>query len=237
MDEEAISDYSGRKGHKVNLYDASNKAAYSLGRGGKMRRNRRGGAAWSFGEMLSYWRACPSSLCGRCSVTNKIALRRVLVSSSISQAPVIKDVAVQSSAGKFCLPSECRPCDWTGQKFHPDDVNRCTLTGLHVHSQFLTKQNSRLQPLFEILDDVNRAPDGKDYPILEGALSRKMNWTKSKIVAGSISPTKNALAVCAEVKHMLGLKTDYVGFVFSPRREIVGKVAQGKRKKQGWFEA
>jgi len=110
-------------------------------------------------------------------------------------------------------------------------------TGLSVHSSFLTGQDSRLRPLFDLLNDVNRLPDGKDYPVIEGALARKMNGVRSKIVSGAISPTKNALAVCAKVKHLFGLKTNYIGFVFSPfTREVVGMVAQGKRTKQGWFE-
>jgi hypothetical protein len=84
---------------------------------------------------------------------------------------------------------------------------------------------------------VTRLPDGKEYPVLEGALARKTNATNLKIVSGAISPTKNSLAVCAQVKHLLGLKTNYIGFVFSPlTREIVGNIAQGKRTKQGWFE-
>jgi len=177
------------------------------------------------------------SQCGRCSVTNKTVLKKLLVSSSISQAFVLADVAVRASSGKFCLPAECQSCAWTGQRFHPDDLKNCTLTGLLVHSEFLTKQNSRLRPLFEILNDVNRSADGKDYPILEGALAQRMDGMKAKIVSGATSPTKTALAVCAEVKLLLGLKTKHVGFIFSPHsRKIVGKVAQGKCTKQGWFE-
>jgi hypothetical protein len=176
-------------------------------------------------------------LCGQCWVTKKVAVKRLLVSSNISHVAVLQDVAVQSSSGKFCLPAECQTCAWSGQKFHPDDLKFCTLTGLSVHSQYLTTENSRLQPLFDLLNDVSRLADGKEYPVIEGALARRMNGVKFKIVSGAISPTQNALAVCAAVTRLLGLKTNYVGFVFSPStREVIGKVAQGKRTKHGWFE-
>jgi hypothetical protein len=100
----------------------------------------------------------------------------------------------------------------------------------------LTKDHLRLRPLFELLDDVGSSPDGKEYPILEAAASRKLNGSKCRIVSGAISPTKSALAVCAESKMMLGLKKNCVGFVFSPqKREIIGKVAQGKHSKTGWI--
>lgn len=238
VDQQATSDYSGKKGHTsefIRCYETrqliGSTEAEKCQETGELVRPGVLVRCEVTGEHVL------PSLCGRCSVTNKVALKRVLVSSSISQAAIIRDVAVQSSSGKFCLPIECETCAWTGQKSHPDDLKNCTLTGLLVHSQFLTRQNSRLQPLFDLLNDVSRLADGKEYPVIEGALARRMNGVKSKIVSGAISPTKNALAVCAEVKHLLGLKTNYIGFVFSPvTREVVGKVAQGKRTKQGWFE-
>ena len=238
LDQQARSDYSGKKGHKsefVNCFETrqliGSTEAEKCQETGELVRPGVLVKCEVTGEKVL------PSLCGRCAVTNKLALKRVLVFSNLSQAPMIPDAAVHASSGNFCLPVECESCAWTGQKFHPDDLKNCSLTGLMVHSNFLTKQNFCLQPLFELLNDVDRLPDGKDYPVLERALERKMNGTKSKIVSGSISPTKNSLAVCAEVKHLLGLKTRYVGFVFSPAtKEILGNLAQGKRTKQGWFE-
>ena len=177
------------------------------------------------------------SLCGRCSVSHKLALKRVLVSGSISQAPAIADFAVQSLSGKFCLPSECQACSWTAQKYHPDDIGMCTLTGLSVHVEYLTRQESRSRPLFELLNDVDQSAKDQKFPILEDVLLRKADISKCRIVSGVMSPTKSALAVCAKVRAMLGLRTSYLGFVFSPQeREIIGRVAQGRRTKQGWFE-
>ena len=181
-------------------------------------------------------RALPSH-CVRCSVTGKLVLRRMLVSSSVSQALALPDAAVRSLSGAYCLPTESQSCSWTGQHHHPDDIGLCTLTSMACFKGFLTSQNSRLKPLFDLLNDTERVAGEEAHPILEAALSRALNGQKCRIVSGTISPTKSSFAVCAEVKTLLGLKTTYVGFVFSPTsREIVGKITQGKRTKQGWFE-
>ena len=238
LDQQAISDYSGKKGHTsefVHCFETrqliGSAEAEKCDETGKLVRP---------GVLVSCevtGKKVLPSLCGRCAATGKVALKRVLVTSSLSQVPIIRDVAMQASSGNFCLPTECETCAWTGQKFHPDDLRRCSLTRLLVHSNFLTKQDFRLQPLFALLNDVARSPDGKDYPVIEGALAQKVNGTRSKIVSAAISPTKNSLAVCAQVKHLLGLKTNYIGFVFSPlTREVIGDIAQGKRTKQGWFK-
>jgi len=56
------------------------------------------------------------------------------------------------------------------------------------------------------------------------------------ILSGAISPTGNALAICTQSKALLGLRTSYLGCVFSPReREIIGSVASGKRSKGTWI--
>ncbi len=235
-DQEAISSYSGRKGHKsefIMCFETRQPiAAVEAEQCQETGKFVRPGIL--VGCEATGRRVLPS-LCGRCSVTNKIALKRTLVPSSISQAPVLADAAIRSSSGKYCLPEESKPCAWSGKKFHPDDLGICTLTGLPVHREFLTGEHSRLQPLIELLDDAEHSARDEEFPILEDAISRKLKGLKCRIVSGSISPTKNALAVCAESKAMLGLKTIYLGFIFSPQsREIIGKVARGKRSKQGW---
>jgi superfamily II DNA or RNA helicase len=180
-------------------------------------------------------RVLPSE-CGRCSVTNKVALKQYLVSSSISGAPVLADAAVYSASGRPCLLLEAQACAWSGQKHHPDDLRVCELTGLNIFLEFLTKGRPRLLPLIQLLDDTTIEAKREPYPILEAALSRKLDGAKCQIVSGAISPTGTALAICAEHRTMLGLRTKYLGFVFSPRdREIMGDVAQGKRTKSGWI--
>lgn len=181
-------------------------------------------------------RVLPSQ-CGRCAVTNKSVLKRLLVTSSVSQAPVLAEVAVLSTTGKFCLPAECLGCAWTGRHCHPEDISTCALTNLSVHIEFLTQPKGHLKPLFDLLNDLQRPPSDQEHPILEAALSKALDGQKCRLISGAISPTQKAFAGCGETKTFLGLKTNYVGFVFSPQsRQIIGKVAQGKRTKDGWIE-
>jgi superfamily II DNA or RNA helicase len=236
-DQGRASEVSGKKGHKsefINCYETRQSLAVS-----EAERCQESGKLVRPGVLLECGatgqRVLPS-LCGRCAVTGKNALKRFLVSSSLSGVMILPDAAVKSSAGQYCLPAECQTCAWSGRKFHPDDLGICSLTGLSVNSEFLTKGHSRLRALFELLDDINSVASGEAHPILEAAVSRKLNGLKCRLVSGVMSPTKVALAVCAETKSMLGLKKNYIGFVFSPeKRDIIGKVAQGKRSKSGWL--
>jgi hypothetical protein len=181
-------------------------------------------------------RVLPSE-CARCSVTNKKALRRLLVMSSLSGATMLSEIAIRSSSGAYCLPAETSRCLWTGTANHPDDIGICTLTNLQVHKSFLTSQNLRLKPLFELLNDLSSEATGQELPILEAALSKALDGRKCRMVSGAMSPTKAAMAICAQVKSYLGLRTNYVGGVFAPSTgEVIGKVVVGKRTKQGWLE-
>lgn len=179
-----------------------------------------------------------ASECARCSVTNKLVLKRLLVVSSISGQCVLPSAAVRSSSGTFCLLAEAEPCAWTEKKYHPGDLGICTLTALKVGREFLTAQDSRLKPLFELLNDVTATAGDREFPVLEAALSGVLEGRKSRIVSGAISQAGSAMAICAELKSYFGLKKSYVGCVFSPKtRSIMGKVAIGKRTKQGWLES
>jgi superfamily II DNA or RNA helicase len=236
-DQETISAYSGKRGHTsefVTCSETRQKVARieaeqceetgNLVRPGVLVRCEATGR-----------RVLPS-LCGRCSVTNKIALKKHIVASSISGSPVLADVAIRAISGTFCLPSEAQTCAWTGQIHHPDDLAECSLTGLKVCSQFLTKEHSYLRALSELLNNATHDAVHPHYPVLEAALSRKMDGAQCRILSGAASPTGNALALCAELKAFLGLKTSYLGCVFSPNdREIVGRVAHGRRSKGAWI--
>jgi hypothetical protein len=238
VDQGRTSDVSGKQGHKsefVDCYETRQSLAAT-----EAERCEESGKLVRPGILLECGatgkRVLPS-LCGRCAVTGKNALKRVLVSSSLSGVTILPDAAVRSSAGQYCVPAECQTCAWSGQHLHPNDLGICALTGLAVNKEFLTKKESRLRPLFELLDDKNSVASGVAHPVLEAAVSRKLNGLKCRLVSGAMSPTKVALAVCAETKSLLGLKKNYIGFVFSPKdREIVGKVTQGKRSKSGWIE-
>ncbi len=239
-DQEAISDYSGKRGHKsefVTCFETGRSIA-----GMEAERCGETGKLVCPGVLVvcegTGKRVLPSE-CSRCASTKKIVLKRLLVTSSVSQASVLEDVAVRSAEGKICLPVECQACAWSDQRFHPDDLRMCNLTGLNVHFQFLKKGTACLQVLVEMLDGVKHSTEGSEgYPSLEGRLSGILNGSKCRIIAGAFSPTKSALAICAEVKLLMGLRTNYAGFIYSPSSgEIIGRVVQGKRSKQNWAEA
>lgn len=237
-DQEVRSDFSGKKGHKsefLSCYETRQSIART-----EAERCEETGNFVRPGILAtceaSGKRVLPSE-CGRCSVTNKQVLKRLLVVSSLSGALALPDSAIRSSAGKYCLPAEARVCNWTGANAHPDDLGICTLTGLLVRKEFLTLQNSRLKPLFTLLNDAANSVADEKFPILEAAVSKALKGQKCRIISGVISPTKSAMAICAEVKSYIGFKTRYVGCIFSPsNRNVVGKVAVGRRTKHGWFE-
>jgi hypothetical protein len=237
-DQEAISEYSGKKGHKSEFTVCfETRQTISKVEAEQCEETKKVVRPGVLVTCEASGKRVLPSLCARCSVTKKIVLKRLLVSSSISQALALPDVAVKSISGNYCLPAECQVCTWTGEAYHPDDLGTCTLTNLRVFIGVLSKPDSRLEPLFELLNDVNRSPGDEAHPILEAALSKALNGQKCRIVSGAISSTKNAFALCAEIKTLLGLKTNYVGFVYSPKkREIIGKIVQGKRTKQGWSQ-
>jgi superfamily II DNA or RNA helicase len=238
-DQEAQSEFSGKRGHKSEFLSCF-ETGQSIGRT-EAEQCQETGRLVRPGVLVtcevSGKRVLPSE-CERCSVTNKQVLKRLLVVSSLSGALVLPDSAIRSSTGKYCLPAEATVCNWTGANSHPDDLGICMLTRLLVQKEFLTQQNSRLKPLFMRLNDTWGAATDEKFPILEAVVSRALEGRKCRIVSGVISPTKSAMAICAEVKSYMGLKTNYVGCVFSPTsRNVIGKVAMGKRTKQGWFES
>jgi hypothetical protein len=175
----------------------------------------------------------------RCAATGKRVLKRLLVASSLTGAQILEEVAVQSVTGKYCAPVEAKPCLWSGQKFHPDDLRVCELTGLPIHFEFATaNSNPQLQPLVDLLDGVKRTAD---VPQLWNAVTTKVAATLGKgrcrVEAAVLSPDKRHLAVCSEVRTLLGFRVHQVGLVYAiGDHSVVGRVAQGRRTSEGWSE-
>jgi hypothetical protein len=161
-------------------------------------------------------RVLPSEL-ERCAATGKRALRKLLVTSSLSEARILEEIAVRSATGKFCGPVEARPCLWSGRSCHPDDLRVCGLTGLPIHFEFATaNSNPCLQTLVDLLNGVKRT---RDEPQLWDAVAAKVAATLGKgrcrVEAAVLSTDRRLLAVCSEVRTLLGFRVRQAGFVYS----------------------
>jgi superfamily II DNA or RNA helicase len=93
------------------------------------------------------------SLLATCEATGQRVLADRLVISSVSSKRLLRTKAIQSAAGEFCLPGEAQTCLWSGRRVHPNDLRACALTGLPIHTEYVTPQSPpRLRPLVEMLD-------------------------------------------------------------------------------------
>jgi len=62
--------------------------------------------------------------------------------------------------------------------------------------------------------------------------ARIVNTKKCKIVAAELSPGGHCLAVCAEFKSLLGLRTQFVGILYSLKdHAVIGRAVIVKRDK------
>jgi hypothetical protein len=173
----------------------------------------------------------------RCAATGKRVLRGLMVTSSLSGARLLEELAIRSATGEFCAPTEARTCVWSARRSHPADLRTCALTGLVVHFEFATTDvTPSLRPLVEILDGVAHTTDA--LRIWDTAARRIATVLKSgrcHVVSAVLSPTKQHLAVCAEVRTLLGMRVRHVGAVYHVvESTVVGRLAEGKRSAAGW---
>lgn len=183
-------------------------------------------------------RALPSEL-ERCAATGQRALKSQFVSSNLSGTRILENVAVRSTKGNFCAPVETKVCIWTGNNCHPEDTRTCELTGLKFHRQFASESSEdRLDPITKLLDGLERTnAETQLWDALDGKLSKVLNGKKCKVESTVLSPDHCHIAVCAEVRTLLGLKVNHCGFLYEIDREaIVGRIAIGKRKSDGWSQ-
>jgi hypothetical protein len=183
-------------------------------------------------------RVLPSEL-DQCAETGVKALKRLFVTSSLSGVKILATAAVRSSRGNFCIAAETRMCLWSGRKYHPDDILSCKLTGLPIHFDFTTTYSAGcLQPLFDLLNASIKSADEfhiwNEVMIKAPAVIRKGS---SYIESAVLSIDRRHLAVCVEVRTLLGFRVRYIGLVYDiMEKAIVGKVVQGRRSKNGWEE-
>lgn len=175
----------------------------------------------------------------RCAATGKRALRTFLVTSSLSGARILQQVAITSATGKFCAPVEARSCLWSGRRCHPEDLRDCWLTKVLVHFEFTTSgRHPSLEILLDLLDGKRRTEDEPErWMTIAQRLETALEKGRCRVVAASLSPDKSHLAVCAEVRTLLGLQRRHTGVIYSLRdNSIVGRVALGRRTSAGWLD-
>lgn len=174
---------------------------------------------------------------GTSSASGKRVLPELLVKSSVSQASLLEEEAVRSAYGKFCAPIESKPCQWSGQATHPDDLRTCSLLGLAVHFQYLADPSGHLQPVDELLAGTRRTADARErWDGIHPHLAEVLKTSKCRIEAAQLSPDGRKLALAAEVKSLFGLRTQHAGMLYSlDQRGVLGRVVLVKRDGRGSF--
>ena len=184
-------------------------------------------------------RVLPSELL-RCAATGKRALKSLFVTSSLNQTSILEVAAISSATGKYCAPVEAKPCLWSGRTCHPDDLRICGLTRLPIHFEFATASGKpRLQALDDLLSGVRRTANETElWDDVALMISNAVGGGRCKVEAAVLSPDKQHLAICAEVRTMLGFRVRHVGSLYSIKEpNLVGRMVQGRRAPSGWLEA
>lgn len=180
--------------------------------------------------------AIPSEL-EQCAASENWALKKYFVTSSVSGARVLERFTLRSSKGKFCTPAEGRRCMWSGRKYHPDDLRTCALTGIPVHFKFITSDGTaKLRPLTDLLYGMRRTADASDlWDSIAAKASASLGGGRWRLEAAQTSPDGRHLAVCSEVRSLLGRSVQQAGLLYSfSDDQIVGRIALGKRSPTGW---
>jgi hypothetical protein len=174
----------------------------------------------------------------RCAVTDGRVLKRLLVTSSVSGARLLQRAAVRSVAGKYCAPIEAKICMWSGRRTHPDDMRVCSLTGIPFHFEFAALGDRPcLQPLGDLLHGVRRTADAPDrWGDIASKTSTALRGSRCRVETAQVSPDKRHLAICSEVRTLLGMRVHQAGLLYSIEDgSIVGRIAVGKRTAKGWI--
>jgi superfamily II DNA or RNA helicase len=175
----------------------------------------------------------------RCAASGKRALKKLLVTSSLSGARILEEVAIRSAVGKFCSPIEAKLCLWSGRKCHPDDLRVCWLTDLLIHFEFATATREPcLKPLFDLLNGIKRTADESHlWDAVATKISVVIGRGRCRVESAILSPDRQHLAICAEVRTLLGFRVRQAGLVYSiVEKSVIGRVTQGERTPEGWSE-
>ena len=181
----------------------------------------------------------PSEL-ERCAVIGKRVLKKLLVTSSVSGARFQDRLAVRSIAGKYCAPVEAKTCMWSGRHTHPDDIRICSMTEILFHFEFMASgEKPYLQPLGDLLHGVRRTTEARDHwDEIASKASIALRGSQCRVETAHISPDKRHLAICSEVRTLMGLRVHHAGLLYSIEEKlIVGRIVIGKRTPKGWIGA
>ena len=96
-----------------------------------------------------------------------------------------------------------------------------------------------LQPLAELLHGYRRTADGNVlWENISLKTSSALNGRRSRVESAYLSPDGRHLAVCCEVRSLLGLKIQHAGLIYcNDDLSIRGRIALGKRTRQSSAEA
>ena len=187
---------------------------------------------------ISKKRVLPSEL-ERCAATRKRALKKYLVTSNLTGARILEEVAAQSAFGKYCAPVETKLCLWSGRKVHPDDLRVCELTGLPIQFEYSTGDSHPcLKPLVDLLNGIKRnAEEDQLWNLVTAKVAAAIGKGRCGVESAILSPDRQHLAVCAEIRTLLGFRVRQAGLVYAVGdQSIVGRVTQGQRTSEGWSE-
>src|SRR5262245_37801893 len=174
-----------------------------------------------------------------CAASGKKALKTLFVTSSVSGARILERIAIRSAAGAFCSPMEGRYCTWSGRRVHPNDLRVCTLTGVPIHVQYITPDSyRRLQTISDLLYGCSRTADQQPlWEVIATKASNALQEKRCRVESARLSVDRRHLAVCSEIRTLLGLRVHYAGLLYSiEEASIVGRIAVGKRTPKGWTE-
>lgn len=169
--------------------------------------------------------------------SNKKALKKYFVNSSISGKCILEEEAVRSDDGIFCSKDESQKCFWSNNFYHPNDLLIDSISGLPINHVLIKKErNNSFSVLLELLDgkviNESNSVQEKITQVFQG-IYNSLNF---KIDSLEYSLDEQRIAVCLSVKSLFGLKIRYYGFLFSVEdNKIIGKVSTGKRIKNIWI--
>lgn len=186
---------------------------------------------------ISRKRVLPSEL-EKCAATGNIALKKYLVTSSLTGARILEEVAARSTIGKYCAPVETKLCLWSGRKVHPDDLRVCELTGLPIQLEYVTGAPPRLQLLVDLLNGIRRNTEEPQlWDLVTAKVAAAIGKGRCGVESAILSPDRKHLAVCAEIRTLLGFRVRQAGLVYTVgEQSISGRVVQGQRTSAGWSE-